>query len=505
MAIAVADPRLLRAIGEPIVGLVRAVAGLVRALLPVALTAFPLVLIVYVACSPYFGVRIALTLLLLILFNGLAVLRPAYAILAAIAFTPWIGMIRRILDAELGPAGLDPILAVVPLTLCLAFLSGCLTRTAELRRLLKHSLTLRLVLAFTVLLALEAANPLQGGFGVALGGAMYRLMPLFVVFVVAASRRPFGPWVMRAVLTIAVIQAAYGLVQTFVGFRSFEEEFIDRAMISGYRSLSVGGVIRAFGTFVSAAEYVYYLDVAVGIAFAYLVVSWRRRSWGPLLLCAGICLLVVAAIIVESHRLSLLLLTGMVLFVFAVQQRNLARAAAILASLLVVVFVVQRFLLPTSVGVGSIGRLVSRLFESFSGDNLLKDESVQGHVKLLVDALWTGVKNPLGLGLGAATQAAAKFSGGATSSEFDVTDIIIASGYLGGGLYVLILFRLVAASVRLYRSTGRPEHLAAGAGIVAGIGQILGPGYYAFCITLLAIAGWLIQEEVRHTRHRDLA
>jgi hypothetical protein len=125
-------------------------------------TSFPLVLIVYIACSPYLGVRIALTLLLLILFCGLAVLRPLYAVAAAIVFTPWIGIIRRILDAELGPAGADPILVVVPLALCLAFLSTCLSRTDELRYMLRRSLTLRLVLAFTALLALEAANPLQG-------------------------------------------------------------------------------------------------------------------------------------------------------------------------------------------------------------------------------------------------------------------------------------------------------------------------------------------------------
>src|SRR5262249_29597966 len=127
------------------------------------------------------------------------------------------------------------------------------------------------------------------------------------------------------------------------------------------------------------------------------------------------------------------------------------------------------------------------------------------YIGLLLNALWSGVTSPLGRGLGAASQAAQKFGGGSVSSEFDVTDIVIMSGYLGGFLYVLILLRLLAAAVRLYRRSGRPDYLAAGAGIVAGIGQILGPGYYAFCITLLAIAAWLIQEEVRHTRHRDLA
>jgi hypothetical protein len=171
---------------------------------------------------------------------------------------------------------------------------------------------------------------------------------------------------MRAVVTIGVIQATYGLVQTFFGFTSFEREFINRAITGNYRSISVGGVIRAFGTFVSAAEYVYYLDVSVGIAFAYAVVSWRRRSLGLALLCAGICVLGVAAIIFESHRLSLLLLTGMVVFVLAVQQRNLGRAAALVVALLAVVLVVQRFL-PTSMGSGAIARLMSHLFGSLSG------------------------------------------------------------------------------------------------------------------------------------------
>jgi hypothetical protein len=497
MAIVLAEPRSLR-------GTVAPIAGFLRALLPIVVTSFPLLLIVYIACSPYFGLRIALTFLLLILFCGLAVLRPVYAILAAISFTPWIGIIRRIFDAELGPAGLDPILAVVPLALCLAFFSTCLSRTGALRDMLRRSLTLRLVLAFTALLTIEAANPLQGGIGVIFGGAMYRLFPLFVVFIMVAVPRPFGPWVMRTVLIVGALQASYGLWQTFVGFTGFEEQFIDRALISGYRSISVGGVIRAFGTFVSAAEYVYYLDVMVGIAFGYAVASLRRRSWGVALLCLAICALGVTAIIFESHRLSLLLLTAMVLFVLAVNQRNLVRAVGILVVLALAGFAVWR-LFPSGLGAGAINRLLDHLFGSLSGDNLLKDQSFQGHIGLLLNALWTGVTSPLGRGLGAASQAAQKFDGGTISSEFDVTDIVIASGYIGGSLYVLILVRLLWTAARLYRRTGRPDYLAAGAGIVAGIGQILGPGYYAFCITLLAIAAWLIQEEVRHTRHRHFA
>ncbi|MCC6176221.1 MAG: hypothetical protein IT305_13020 [Chloroflexi bacterium] len=503
MAIVVTDPRLLRGIIAPAIALVRAIVSpvlrLVRALLPIVLTALPLMLIIYIACSPYFGFRIATTMVLLMVFCGLAVIRPVYAILACILFAPWLGFIRRFFDSYIGPTGLDPLLAIIPLTLCLSLLSTGMSRTSELRGLLKDSLTLRLVLAFTALLTIEAVNPLQGGVSVALGGAMYRLMPLFVVFIVAAGDRPAGPWVMRAVVAIAVIQAVYGLVQTFFGFTFFEREFIVRALSSGYRSLSVGGVIRAFGTFVSAAEYVYYLDVAVGIAFAYSVVAWRHRNWGLALLGFGVCSLCGTAIIFEAHRLSMILLTGMALFVFGAQQRRLGRAVAILAVLVVVLFVVQQNL-PTSWGGGSVGRLLSHVFGSLSGGNILDDRSAQGHVALVINALKTGFTSPLGRGLGAASQAAQKFGGGTVSSEFDVTDIIIAAGYLGAALYVTILFRLVAAAVRLFRRTGRPEYLAAGAGIVAGTGQILGPGYYAFCITLLAIAAWLIREEVRYSR-----
>jgi hypothetical protein len=471
------------------------VIGLVRALLPIALTSCPLLLIIYVACCPYLGPRIATTMLLLTLFCGLAVIRPVYAVMACIMFAPWIGIMRRIFDSELGPAGLDPLLSIVPLTLCLSLLSTCLSRTDALRELLKHSLTLRLFLAFTTLMALEAFNPLSGGMSVAIGGAMYRLMPLFVVFIVAAGRGSVGPWVMRVVVAIAIIEAIYGLVQTFFGFTYFEQEFIVRAITGGYRSLSVNGVIRAFGTFVSAAEYAYYLDVATAIAFSYGVVAWRRRWWGRTLLSLGVCALCVTAIIFEAHRISIILLTAMVLFVLGMQQRSLARAAALLFVLVAVVFVVQQTL-PASWGGGSVGRLLTHVFGSLSGDNILSDRSVQGHAVLVINALKTGITSPFGRGLGAASQAAQKFGAG-VSSEFDIPDIIIEAGYLGGVLYAAILLRLFLAAVRLYRRSGRPEYLAASAGMVAATGQILGPGYYAFCITLLALAAWLIQEEVR--------
>lgn len=479
------------------------VINLVRALFPIALTSGPLLLIIYIACCPYFGPRIATTMLFLTLFCGLAVIRPVYAIMACIMFTPWIGITRRVFDSELGPAGIDPLLSIVPLTLCLALLSTCMSRTNELRELLKRSLTLRLCLAFTVLMTLEAFNPLNGGLSVAIGGAMYRLMPLFVIFIIAAGRGSVGPWVMRTVVAIAIIQAIYGLVQTFFGFTYFEQEFITRAITGGYRSLSVNGVIRAFGTFVSAAEYAYYLDVATAIAFSYGVVAWRRRWWGRTLLSLAVCALCVTAIIFEAHRISIILLTVMVLFVIGMQQRSLARAAALLFVLVAMVFVVQQSL-PRSWGGGAVGSLLTHVLGSFSGDTLLSDRSAQGHVVLIINALKTGFTSPFGRGLGAASQAAQKFGAG-VSSEFDIPDIIIEAGYLGGILYAAILLRVFLAAVRLYRRSGRPEYLAASAGMVAATGQILGPGYYAFCITLLAIAAWLIQEEVRHARHGDRA
>jgi hypothetical protein len=478
--------------------------GLVRALLPIVVTAFPLVVLTYIACSPFFGPRIALTLLLMLMFPILALIRPLYAVIACLILGPYIGIVRRVFDSALGVAGLDPLLVVIPITLSTALISTCFIRKKQLKVLWVNSVTFRLFAVFMSILMLEVANPLQGGFAIGLTGAFYRLIPMFAVFIVAASPRSMERWVLRIILITAIVEALYGLQQTFFGFNGPEREFITRSITGSYRSLSVGGVIRAFGTFVSAAEYVYYLDVSVGVAFAYAVVASRRHQWRRAAVMFSIVLLSIVAVIFEAHRLSLLLITGVVLFVLAVQQANLRRTAVLVIGIVLVAFLVQQNL-PTSLGGGGVNRLLTHIFGSLSGDNILRDASFQGHVQLVLDALWTGVTSPLGRGLGASSQASVKFGGGSVSSELDITDIIIASGYVGGVLYVTILFRVVAAAVRLFRSTGRPEHLAAGAAIVAGLGQILGPGYYVYGATLLAVIGCLIREEVRHACHRDLA
>src|SRR5262249_19578562 len=54
--------------------------------------------------------------------------------------------------------------------------------------------------------------------------------------------------------------AVYGLSQTFVGFHSWDESWIKN---QGYAALSVGGVIRAFGTFSSASEYASFVGIAL--------------------------------------------------------------------------------------------------------------------------------------------------------------------------------------------------------------------------------------------------
>ncbi len=70
--------------------------------------------------------------------------------------------------------------------------------------------------------------------------------------------------------------AAYGLVQTIIGFPSWDQHWIDQV---SFASLNVNGVIRPFASFSSAQEYAGYLAIAIviwiGAAFRirYLMLS----------------------------------------------------------------------------------------------------------------------------------------------------------------------------------------------------------------------------------------
>ena len=96
------------------------------------------------------------------------------------------------------------------------------------------------VLVLTGLLTISAVNPLQGGLTVGLGGLLL-VVPSMLAFWVGRSlvddrtlRR-----VVALVAWLALPAAAYGLIQTFAGFPSWDARWITE---NGYTALNVGGL-----------------------------------------------------------------------------------------------------------------------------------------------------------------------------------------------------------------------------------------------------------------------
>ncbi len=202
--------------------------------------------------------------------------------------------------AASGPA--DLLLLVGPAAILVLFLVAARHGAVQNRTSLANAL---LVLSLLVLLG--AVNPLQGSLLAGLAGLLFVLVPTLGFWIGrvlcddATLRK-----VLLAVACFAVAEAAYGLVQTFAGFPSWDSAWIATHQ-EQYAALYVGDFIRPFGSFSSFAEYSYFLGIGliVWVAIAArrrllrslhprLRCSWLRsftrrrvRLWWPLLLHSG--------------------------------------------------------------------------------------------------------------------------------------------------------------------------------------------------------------------------
>ena len=234
-----------------------------------------------------------------------------------------LGMVRRLVGSGSSSGLGDPLLLVGPAVLVLLFVVACGRGALRNRSPLANAVGL-----LSLLVLVEAVNPFQGGLLVGLGGLLFMLVPMLAFWVGRSLlddvtlRRLF-----QLVAVLSVLSAAYGLIQQFVGFPSWDERWIAS---SGYVALNVGnGVTRAFGNFSSAQEYAAFLSVGLVV----LVSSLRnvRRVLLPLALAAiG---LVGYALVLASVRTSLVLAAA-ALGSMAAARVRLRPGAALLAGAL---------------------------------------------------------------------------------------------------------------------------------------------------------------------------
>jgi hypothetical protein len=112
---------------------------------------------------------------------------------------------------------------------------------------------------------------------------------------------------------------------------------------------------------------------------------------------------------------------------------------------------------------------------------------------MMVYGVVNGFRNPLGGGLGSTTKAASKFGGGSKSAEVDFSNVFLATGVIGGGLYVVVIFLAVRVAVRYWHFTRSLLALALIAVLTATFRKWLLGGQYAIASLVWICIGALDQ------------
>jgi hypothetical protein len=347
------------------------------------------------------------------------------------------------------------------------------------------------VALISLLSLVEAANPLQGGLKVGLGGILYVTVPMLAFWI---GRTLLDEVMLRRILwliaVLAVLEAIYGLAQTLGGFPSWDARWVQT---SGYTSLNVGGVTRAFASFASAKEYSTFLSIGVVCWVALLSQKWSFRV--PVSLAAIV--LLGWALVLESGRGSVLLtVVALFLMLAARSGRRLGGAAvAGIVGIVAVIFVAGQFNgtsvpTPRSSAAG-VSPLTSHLVAGLA--NPTGSKSTLGtHTTEIVHGLTTALTHPLGSGTGSVSIAAGHFATGhSLNTEGDLGNAGVALGLLGLVLYLVILAFAFATTYRLASDRRDAVGLAALGLLVVTLFLWLNGDLYSVTWLVWLTLGWV--------------
>ncbi len=415
---------------------IRRAAGL--ALLGMAVIAVPL---------PYllrFDHEHALTAVILALAScGISLLSPRAGIIAVSVFLAALGDYRRYAGFFEGYPLSDSLLLVGPVVALFLFARALLEG-----RLSARSWLAKTVGALMLLMLLQVFNPVQGGLQIGAAGVLFYLVPLswFWIGQAYGSLELMSFFSRRVVVGIGILAAVWGLFQARFGLFGFEQRWVDAI---GYGALYISDdVVRSIGFFNASAEYQRYLAAA---AAALLAMGLAERSW------LAACLpLVLVALFLAAARGPVLAFTLAAIVLWSICSRTSA-------------LWLPRLLLGTAVGAGAlvsvllylhtfsfgarVSPLVQHQIEGLLDPANARTSTAAGHLTMIVDGLAEGVISPAGHGLGSTTIAADKYGARKTNSEFDVSNIMISLGLLGGLLYGTAIVLIFRTAIRWWKST----------------------------------------------------
>ncbi len=426
-------------------------------------------------------------------------------LLAMMIFEPLRGFIRRAQYLFLPYTQSDPIHVITPLVTLLAFVA--LVQRRKLAMLTETTLA-KLVSTLALIYCLQIFNPLQGGLGVGLSGALFILVPVVWFYFGLDVKPEFLRTAFCLVVAVGLITSLYGLYHLAVGFPAFEQYWLDHT--DAYDSIAVGKIKRALATFSSAEEWGRYIQVGGIIAFGFGAGSssnLRRAGW---FLC-GIALSVM--LMFTGQRTAIFgLLLGVILLI-AIGARTLKGSAARLAVVVLPVLLIGLLAkAPTNDDVLSksddekFGTVLSHstrgALSPTQEDSLM--ERINTWTFLATDII---PSNPLGMGIGATSLAVTRTD---KSSALPPIDSYFISSVVTCGLPAAILFLVILgkASVKSWRAFRRSERGTLNSQVwrvvavlmpVLILNSLFGNTFTLYSVAPVAwmIVGWISAQEAR--------
>ncbi|GAC1654520.1 MAG: hypothetical protein NVS4B3_18600 [Gemmatimonadaceae bacterium] len=484
-------------------GLLAAPHPRARSLTVVTMTAVPACMVAALIERPglyrgLFAVVIATVLV------SVALARPELGAALTLMFLPLLALLRRLLIGQAGWSSADPLLLVGPLLAALLFVELFVIK----RRPVLTGTVSKLVAGLLVLAAVETVNPLGNGLVTNLAGFLFVGIPLLWYFV----GREYGSdrvvaALLRWVVGSAFVLALYGMWQVFVGFPSWDTNWL---RLGGYSSLHVtAGVTRAFGTFSSSAEYAAYLSIGLLVALA-LTLHGRFVYSLPIPLLA-------LAVFLESSR-GPVLITFAVAICIAALRTGRGRLAFGLS------------LCAFAVAAGAIALAGPSIEQSAarSGNALITHQvggilnptdpnssTLPSHLQLMANGVAEGIRHPLGEGTGATTIASRQLVGSQSApldqsgasrpngsptqtknTETDFTNSFISLGALGPILLLALTFVAFRRAIRDYFTRMNASSLAVVGVLLATFGSWLNGGEYAVAPLVMFLLGSTARDEI---------
>jgi hypothetical protein len=433
--------------------------------------------------------RLLFALALVVVGAGIGLLAPRPLLYGLMIWLAYFGLFRRLLSV-ISPYGkVDPLLIVAPLAAAVVVLA------AEGKGAYRGRTRLAtLVVVLSILMIFAAFNPLQKSVSAGIAALIFVLVPTFGFW----AGRAFGDdETVRRVLLIAFIVAIaasiYGLAQTFIGFPSWDEQWIEE---HGYTALNVHAsqfgifqsTFRPFASFASAAEYSYVVALGCVLLVASRVAS---RRFSPVL-TAGTSLLLLAALLFQSSRGVVVVGLGAVILMIGASKGARLPAAALLAAFILLLLPLTiSAAAPARFGQGAGSTLALHQVQGLANPLDPKQSTLPTHWHYILGGLRTPFSEPLGVGIAPISIAGVKLSGTDLGSESDPSNLATALGFPGLFVYIALFVVAMKSAYALARRRRDVLSLAALGLLTVSIFQWLNGGQYFISFLVWFVIGWI--------------